>query len=215
MKVECTKIWKWFVGFVIYLVLGWICRWLITLQLLIPRNIISWLSESKSPTMALWLFSYGITALVLIGIHTGVKFPLIQRNKHWLWDYILGLSLGKLIFFSVCCFIGLVLLQPQCGSPAIAVRMLSSDEQTVLSSENKVKVQPNSNFILEAKSIDGSIIICKWTYVGEMINGISPQSSCTTNVSLSNQTGEAMITLSASPSFCSTTSTYPIQLISP
>jgi hypothetical protein len=189
----------------------------ISLKLMFPDSVIEWVGASSNPRLALWVISVLISSSLIILIKVGVKLPVlkpwIEAPDHPLFSYLLGLPLSAILSILLFSGISLAFLVPLCESPTATIQVTTLDNSIIEYAGRSVTATVGTKLNIEAVANQNSVMFCEWSAVGSAVNTIGPKSSCTTQVNLANKPGKAIVTLTLSKSFCSVTSTNPIELI--
>ncbi len=191
----------------------------VRLQLVFPRSLIVWLSQSPNPQQALVafgaLFSSGALALLRLGIELPSMKMLVTSET--VRTYLTGVPLwllGSILAVSVG---ALVLVFPACQSPAFVTFRVEGRQETFYPNDT-LTAMPNEYIAVTATSAEsGSILSCKWQYIGSTFETIGASDGCNINLKLSGEPGNGLLTLQASQNFCNQSSVFSlgIQVIKP
>lgn len=182
------------------------------LQLVFPRSLIVWLSQSPNPQQALIafgaLFSSGALALLRLGIEVpGIK-PLVTSET--VRTYLTGVPLwilGAIFALSVS---ALVLVFPECQSPAFVTFHVEGRQESFQPNDT-LAAAPEETLAITAESVQKeSILSCKWQYIGETFETIGASDGCNINLKLSGKPGNGLLTLQASQNFCNQSSVFSL-----
>ncbi len=191
----------------------------VRLQLVFPRSVIVWLSESPNTQQALVAFgalvSSGVLALLRLGIEVPPIKPLVASET--VRTYITGMPLWVLGSIFALSIGALLLVFPACQSPASVIFRVEGRPDTYRPNETVVAV-PGEFLAIAAQPIQqDSILSCKWQYIGETFETIGARSGCEINLKLSGQPGSGLLTLQAAQDFCNQSSVFSlnVQIISP
>jgi len=191
----------------------------VRLQLVFPRSLIVWLSQSPNPQQALVafgaLFSSGALALLRLGIELPSMKMLVTSET--VRTYLTGVPLwllGSILAVSVG---ALVLVFPAYQSPAFVTFRVEGRQETFYPNDT-LTAMPNEYIAVTATSAEsGSILSCKWQYIGSTFETIGASDGCNINLKLSGEPGNGLLTLQASQNFCNQSSVFSlgIQVIKP
>jgi hypothetical protein len=187
----------------------------ISLNLIVPKSIIEWISASSSPQLALWTVSTLIAAvLVTLSALGFVDLPnkLSQANRE-LFLYLFGLRWWVTLVISVISVTILIFVQPVCQSPTASIRVRVQNNETFEYSGMPIDAKPGDMITLSAISNDNTVIFCSWSNTGTAVERINSKALCSTQVQLSNDEGRGIITLTASKSSCSVVTTTPLEIV--
>jgi len=186
----------------------------ISLKLMFPDSVTEWIGASSNPRLLLWIVSILTPSALIILIKIGVKIKFLEK---WVegfdHPYLLGLPEWAYISIFTLSVIGLAFFPPACESPTATIQVTSLDNSLIEYTGRSVTATVGTKLSIEAVSNEKSVMFCEWSAVGSAINTIGPKSSCATQVSLANKPGKAIISLKLSKSFCSVTSTSPIEIV--
>jgi len=216
MKREPLEIFR---GLAMFLVLWAAALMAVRLQLLFPRSVIVWLSQSSNPQRALVAFcalvSSGLLALLRLGIEVPLVKPLFSAKKFR--TYVTGIPLwvlGTIFAFSVG---ALLLVFPACQPPALITFQVQGRDETYRPSD-LLLAAPNEFLAITAVPFQqNSILSCKWQYIGETFETIGSSTGCEIILKLSGEPGVGLLTLQASQNFCNQSSVFSlnVQVIKP
>jgi len=191
----------------------------VRLQLVFPRSVLIWLSESPNPQQALVAFgalvSSGVLALLRLGIEVPSIKPLVASET--VRNYITGIPLWVLGSIFALSIGSLLLVFPACQSPVSVVFHVEGRQDTYRPNETLVAT-PGEFLAITAESIEqDAILSCRWQYIGETFETIGTRSACDISLKLSGQPGDGLLTLQASQDFCNQSSVFSlgIQIIEP
>jgi len=191
----------------------------VRLQLVFPRSVLVWLSESPNPQQALVAFgalvSSGVLALLRLGIEVPPIKPLIASEE--VRTYITGIPLWVLGSIFALSISALLLVFPSCQSPASVIFRVEGRQDTYRPNETLVAA-PGEFLAITAESIQqDAILSCRWQYIGETFETIGARNGCEINLKLSGQPGDGLLTLQASQDFCNQSSVFSlgVQIIEP
>jgi len=201
-------------GLAMFLVLWAAALMAVRLQLLFPRSMIVWLSQSPNPQQALVAFcalvSSGLLALLRLGIEFPIIKPLFSAEK--LRTYITGIPLwvlGTTFAFSVG---ALLLVFPACQSPSFITFHVQGRTE-IYSPGDTVNTTPNEFLAVTAQPLQqNSILSCKWQYIGEVFETIGTNTGCEVILKLSGEPGAGLLTIQASQDFCNQSSVFSLNI---
>ena len=213
---ENKKTLKFIVGLICLAVLGVAVNLAISLKLIFPENVIEWVSGSSNPIISLWIISILVASALIILFQTGAKLSFLKLEipPHPLFSYVFGLPVWATSSVFVLAIIGLAIFQPVCQSPTAIIDVSSLDEDALIQYDGEaIYAKTGAKLTLKAVPGDNAVTFCSWSTAGSAVNSISPTTSCTTQLHLSNQPGREAITLTLSKSFCSVKSISQLELI--
>ncbi|RPI90229.1 MAG: hypothetical protein EHM40_18855 [Chloroflexi bacterium] len=191
----------------------------VRLQLVFPRSVVVWLSESPNPQQALVAFSAlvssGVLALLRLGIEVPPIKPLIASET--VRAYITGIPFWVLGSIFAVAIGALVLVFPACQSPAFVIFRVEGRPETYRPNGTLV-ASPGEFLAITAEPFEeNAILSCRWQYVGEAFETVGANTGCELNLKLSRQPGNGLLTLQASQDFCNQSSVFSlgIQIESP
>lgn len=191
----------------------------VRLQLVFPRSVVVWLSESPNPQQALVAFSAlassGVLALLRLGIEVPKVKPLMASEA--VRSYITGIPLWVLGTICALSIGALFLVFPPCHSPTYVVFRAEGRSDTYRPGGTLV-AEPSESLAITAESMEeDAILSCKWQYIGESFETIGSNSGCEINLKLSGQPGNGLLTLQASQDFCNQSSVFSlyVQTVNP
>lgn len=211
MKREPLEIFR---GLAMFLVLWAAALMAVRLQLLFPRSVIVWLSQSPNPQQALIAFcaliSSGILALLRLGIEVPPIKPFFSAESFR--TYITGIPLWVLgVTFAVSAG-ALLLVFPACQPPALITFQVQGREQAYSPSETIVAA-PNEFLAITAKPFrSDTILSCKWQYIGKTFETIGSSTGCEIILKLSGEPGTGLLTLQTSQDFCNQSSVFSLNV---
>lgn len=186
----------------------------VRLQLVFPRSVIVWLSESPNPQQALVAFSAlassGVLALLRLGIEVPTVKPLIASEA--VRAYITGIPLWVLGSIFAIAIGALFLVFPACQSPEAVTFRVQGHQETYQPNGTLVAKAGKGEFLaITAEPLQkDAILSCKWQYIGEAFETIGTNNGCEINLKLSRQPGDGLLTLQASQDFCNQSSVFSL-----
>lgn len=191
----------------------------VRLQLVFPRSVVMWLSESPNPQQALVAFSALVSSGVLALLRLGIEVPRIKPllASETVRAYITGIPFWVLGTIFAVAISALVLVFPACQSPAFVIFRVEGRPETYRPN-GTLAAAPGEFLAITAEPFEeDAILSCRWQYVGEVFETIGANSGCELNLKLSRQPGHGLLTLQASQDFCNQSSVFSlgIQIESP
>ena len=184
------------------------------LQLLFPRPVIIFLSQSANPQQALVAFgalvSSGCLALFRLGIEVPVVKPLFSAEQFR--TYITGIPVWVLgTIFAISAGM-LLLIFPACQAPTFVTFSVQGRSETYQPGDT-LTVLPNEFLAITSMPLqDNTILSCKWQYIGEVFQAIGSSSGCEIILKLSGAPGIGLLTLQASQGFCNQSSVFSLNI---
>ncbi len=191
----------------------------VRLQLVFPRSVVVWLSESPNPQQALVAFSALVSSGVLALLRLGIEVPRIKplMASETVRAYITGIPLWVLGSIIAVAIGALFLVFPPCQSPAFVTFQVEGRPEPY-QPNGTIVAAPGEFLAITAEPMQAdSILSCKWQYVGEAFETIGTNSGCEIKLKLSGQPGDGLLTLQASQNFCSQSSVFSldVQIVGP
>ena len=191
----------------------------VRLQLVFPRSVVVWLSESPNPQQALVAFSALVSSGVLALFRLGIEVPKVKplMASEAVRSYITGIPLWVLGTICALAIGALFLVFPPCQSPAYVVFRVQGRPDTYRPGGTLLAGPSDSLAITAEPMEEDTILSCKWQYIGEAFETIGSNSGCEINLKLSGQPGNGLLTLQASQDFCNQSSVFSleVQTVSP
>jgi hypothetical protein len=184
----------------------------VRLQLLFPRSVIVWLSQSPNPQQALIafgaLFGSGALAVLRLGIEApGIKVLVTSEIVR---TYIAGVPLWVLGTIFAVSVGALWLVFPACQPPAFVAFRVEGRAEAFHPNDTLI-AEPGEFLAITAEAIQkDSILSCKWQYIGEAFETIGTSAGCEINLKLSGKPGDGLLTLQASQNFCNQSSVFSL-----
>ena len=206
-------------GLALFLVLWAAALMAARLQLLFPRSVIVWLSESSNPQRALVAFGALVGSGALVLLRLGIEVPGIKTlvTSETVRTYITGIPLWVLGGVFAVSVGALLLVFPSCQSPAFVTFRVEGRQETYRPNETLAALPGEFLAITAQPTQKDAILSCKWQYIGGAFETIGASSGCDINLKLSGQPGDGLLTLQASQNFCNQSSIFSlgIQVINP
>lgn len=199
-------------GLGMFLVLWAAALMAVRLQLLFPRSVTLWLSESANPQQALIAFCALVSSGILGLLRLGIEVPSI---KMWITSetartYITGFPLWALGSIFAVSAGALLLVFPACQPPTF-VNFYVQGKTDLLRPNDVLVASPREFVAITAKPIqENSILSCNWQYIGDAFETIGASRGCEVNLKLSGQPGNGLLTLQASQDFCNQSSVFSL-----
>lgn len=207
---------KYVVGAITLFILSLGIEMAISLKLFLSESIIEWINASSNPHLSLWLLSILIASSILTLIKIGIKLPVLTPfidSTHPLLSYLLGLPLLVTIAIGILAGASLAFLGSTCQSPIASIKATSLNDSIIYYDGKSLTAKAGSTITVDAVPGGNAVVFCSWTSTGKAITNIGPKSACTSEIDLANQPGRGIVTLTLSTSFCSISSTHPIEII--
>jgi hypothetical protein len=206
-------------GLGLFLVLWATAVMAVRLQLVFPRSMIVWLSQSPNPQQALIAFGALFSSGALALLRLGIELPSIKLlvTSETVRTYLTGVPLWMLGSILAVSIGALVLVFPACQSPAF-VTFHAEGRQEAFHPNDTLTAKPEEYLAVTAESAQAdSILSCKWQYIGETFETIGASDGCDINLKLSGEPGNGLLTLQASQNFCNQSSVFSlgIQIVAP
>ncbi|MFT3892123.1 MAG: hypothetical protein QM730_10860 [Anaerolineales bacterium] len=184
----------------------------VRLQLIFPRSVIVWLSESPDPQRALIAFGALVSSGVLGLLRLGIEVPPLKAmiTSETVRTYITGVPLWVLGSVFAVSVGAILLVFPSCSSPAFVTFHVEGRQETYRPNETLVAVPGEFLAITAQSTQQDAILSCKWQYIGETFETIGASSGCDINLKLSGQPGNGLLTLQASQDFCNQSSIFSL-----
>ncbi len=206
-------------GLGLFLVLWAAALMAVRLQLVFPRSVVVWLSQSPNPQQALVAFGALFSSGALALLRLGIELPSIKLlvTSETVRTYLTGMPLWVLSAIFAVSVAALVVVFPSCQSPAFVNFRVEGREESFYPNETIVAA-PGEFMAITAQSVqEDAILSCKWQYIGETFQTIGASDGCEINLKLSGQPGNGLLTLQAAQNFCnqSTVFSLGVQINSP
>jgi hypothetical protein len=201
-------------GLAIFLLLSGAIMVLIKFQLIIPRSMLNWLSQSPDPQRAIISFSALVASLIMIVLRLGIQIPFMEKwvKSDDIRRYLSGLPLWAILIILVASVAGLLVVFPSCQPPASVVFVVQGREDP-LGPSDVLTARPGEALTITAEAIqENAILSCKWQYVGDAFETLGESHRCELNLVFANQPGSGFLTLQASQDFCSQSSIFSLQV---
>jgi hypothetical protein len=184
----------------------------VRLQLIFPRSVILWLSQSPNPQQALIAFCALVSSGSLGLIRLGIEVPPV---KLWITSetartYITGVPFWVLSAIFAVSVGALLLVFPSCQSPAF-VNFYAQGRDGVYRPNDTLAAAPGEFLAITAKPVqEDAILSCKWQYIGDAFETIGASTGCQVNLKLSGKPGNGLLTLQASQDFCNQSAVFSL-----
>lgn len=199
-------------GLGLFLVLWAAALMAVRLQLLFPRSVIIWLSQSPNPQQALISFCALVSSGLLGLLRLGIEVPSV---KMWITSetartYITGVPLWVLSATFAISVGALLLVFPACQSP-VFVNFLAQGRAQVYRPNDILVAVPGEFLAITAEPVqENGILSCRWQYIGDAFETIGASNGCHINLKLSGHPGNGLLTLQASQDFCDQSSVFSL-----
>lgn len=201
-----------FRGLGMFLVLWAAALMAVRLQLIFPRSVVLWLSQSPNPQQALVAFCALVSSGILGLLRLGIEVPSI---KMWITSetartYITGFPFWALITIFAISVGALLLVFPACQPPAF-VNFYVQGKSDLLRPNDVLVATPGEFVAITARPVqENTILSCNWQYIGDAFETIGASNGCEINLKLSGQPGNGLLTLQASQDFCNQSSIFSL-----
>lgn len=201
-------------GLALFLVLWVAVLSAVRLQLLFPRSILIWLSQSPNPQQAVNAFgafiSSGVLGLLRLGIEIPTIKPFIASEK--VRTYITGLPFWVISVVFAFSVVALVVVFPAC-TPPTSIEFVVLGRPEVLKPGDTLAAVPSETLVLTARSTqENAILSCKWQYSGDAFEVLGSNNGCETNVKLARNAGSGYLTLQAAQNFCNQSAVFSLRV---
>jgi hypothetical protein len=186
----------------------------VRLQLVFPRSVVKWLSESPNPQQALVAFSALVSSGVLALLRLGIEVPKVKplMASEAVRAYITGIPLWVLGAIFAVAIGALFLVFPPCQSPAYIIFRVEGRPDTYRPG-GTLLAEPAESLAITAEPMqEDTILSCKWQYIGGAFETIGSNSGCQINLKLASQPGDGLLTLQASQDFCNQSSVFSLDV---
>lgn len=191
--------------------------WILTilaarLQLMFPRSLIVWLSQSPNPQQALFAFGALFSSGALILLRLGIEVPSVKSliTSEVVRVYFTGLPIWLLGMILAAATLRLLFIFPLCQPPASIVFHVEGRQESFYPNDTLI-ADPGDFLALSVKAPqDNSILSCKWQYIGETFESIGASDGCAINLKLSGKPGNGLLTLQVSQNFCNQSSVFSL-----
>ncbi len=186
----------------------------VRLQLIFPRSVVVWLSESPNPQQALVAFSALVSSGVLGLLRLGIEVPKVKplMASEAVRAYIAGVPLWVLGSIFAVAIGALFLVFPPCQSPAYVIFRVEGRPDTYRPGGTLLATPRESLAITAEPMQKDTILSCQWQYIGETVETIGSNNGCAINLKLSEQPGSGFLTLQASQDFCNQSSVFSLEV---
>lgn len=211
MKREPLEIFR---GLAMFLVLWAAALMAVRLQLLFPRSMIIWLSQSANPQQALIAFCALVSSALLALLRLGIEVPLVKPlfSAEKIRTYFTGIPLWILGATFASSAAALLLVFPACQPPAFITFQVQGREHTYNPSETLIAAPGEFLAITAIPFQKNSILSCKWQYIGKTFETIGSSTGCEVILKLSGEPGVGLLTLQASQDFCNQSSVFSLNV---
>jgi len=184
----------------------------VRVQLLFPRSVLIWLSQSPNPQQAVYAFgafiSSGVLGLLRLGIEVPTIKPFIASEK--VRTYITGLPFWLISVVFALSVAALVMVFPAC-SPPTSIEFLVQGHSEPLQPGDTLMTSAGETLTLTARSTQEDVILsCKWQYSGEAFQALGSNNGCETSLKMARSGGNGYLTLQASQNFCNQSAVFSV-----
>ncbi|MFZ5880553.1 MAG: hypothetical protein ACOY0R_14390 [Chloroflexota bacterium] len=199
-------------GLALFIVLWVAALAAVRLQLVFPRTVLVWLSQSPNPQQAVLAFGAFIGSGVLILLRLGIEIPQIKPlvGSEKVRVYITGLPLWAISVVLAVSAGGLLLVFPAC-SPPTSIEFFVQGRGEPLQPGDTLLVSAGETLTLSAQStLDEAILSCRWQYSGDAFEMLGSTNGCETSVKMARAEGSGFLTLQAAQNFCNQSAAFSL-----
>lgn len=199
-------------GLALFIVL-WVAAMVsVRLQLIFPRSVLVWLSQSPNPQQAVVAFgafiSSGVLGLLRLGIEVPSIKPLVASEK--VRTYITGLPFWAISVVFALSAAGVVVVFPACSPPTAIEFAVQGRPETLLTGDT-LTARAGETLILSARSTTSDAILsCKWQYSGDAFEMLGSSNGCEISIKTARTEGNGYLTVSAAQNFCDQSNTFSL-----
>ncbi len=199
-------------GLALFIVLWVAALTAVRLQLIFPRTVLIWLSQSPNPQQAVIAFgafiSSGVLGLLRLGIEIPTIKPLVASEK--VRTYITGLPFWVISVVFAFSVVGLLVVFPAC-SPPTSIEFFVQGRPDPFQPGDTLTASAGETLTLTAQStLDEAILSCKWQYSGDAFEMLGSTNGCETNVKMARTEGNGYLTLQAAQNFCNQSAAFSL-----
>ncbi|MBI5298130.1 MAG: hypothetical protein HY869_21855 [Chloroflexi bacterium] len=199
-------------GLALFIVLWVIALTAVRLQLIFPRTVLIWLSQSPNPQQAVIAFgafiSSGVLGLLRLGIEIPTIKPLVASEK--VRTYITGLPFWVISVVFAFSVVGLLVVFPAC-SPPTSIQFFVQGRPDPFQPGDTLTASAGETLTLTAQStLDDAILSCKWQYSGDAFEMLGSTNGCETSVKMARTEGNGYLTLQAAQNFCNQSAAFSL-----
>lgn len=207
---------KFVIGFIIYCVLWAILVAMIRFQIVFPRGVLEWLSQSPNPQRAMWAAG-ALLASFLVGlIRLGFQIPFLKSKiedpNDRIAEYLAGMPLW---FIGILFFVSLAMLLfifPSCQAPSTILFEVQGREQPLRPADTLI-ASPGETLVIIARPInEKDILSCTWQYAGDAFTTIGERNGCEISLEVAPRPGSGFVTLQVLQNFCPQRSLFTLQV---
>jgi len=215
MKKGLDNLMKFIIGLFIFLLFSMFINYLLY-RGYFSDNIVYWINKCPEPglsrislsillTSGIWLMTISSPLKINVGFinidNTDVR-KLLKPLLPLPFLFVLAIISASALYLS----------SPKCDSPLVSVYLRYENEVQELNSGDTFDIPNNRSAILEAVSVDKSVITCEWHSSFNKAVVISNPSSCKTSIYLSQIGGDKIIMNLRSRNSCGAYFLFPIQI---
>ncbi len=207
---------KFVIGLIIFGVLWILIVAAMRFQILVPRSVLEWLSQSPNPQQVLWAFGAAVASVIVGLIRLGFQIPLLKSKledpNNRIAEYLAGLPLWVIGAIFGISLIFLLTVFPSCQAPSTVLFEVQGLEQPLRPADTLV-VSPGETLTIIARPIDeANILSCTWQYAGNAFITIGERNGCQISLEVAQQAGNGFVTLQVWQNFCSQKSLFTLQV---
>jgi len=214
MKKGLDNLMKFSIGLFIFLLFSMFINFLLY-RGIFSDNIVYWINKSPEPGLSRISLSILLTSgiwLMTISSPLKINVGFINIDSTDVRKFLKPLLPPPFLFvLAIISASVLYLSSPKCDSPLVSVYLRYENEVQELNSGDTFDIQNNRSAILEAVSVDKSVITCEWRSSNKAVVIFHP-SSCKTNIYLSQIGGDKIIMNLRSRNSCGAYFLFPIQI---
>lgn len=201
-------------GLALFSVLWVVVLAAVRLQLVFPRSVLVWLSQSPNPQQAVNAFGAFVSSSVLALLRLGIEIPSIKPlvGSEKVRTYITGLPFWLISVVFVLSAAGLLVVFPAC-TPPTSIEFYVQGYSDPLQPGDTLTVSAGETLNLSAKSTQADAILsCKWQYSGGAFEMLGSNNGCETSMKMARNAGDGYLTLQASQNFCNQSAVFSLRV---
>ena len=201
-------------GLALFIVLWVAALAAVRVQLLFPRSVLVWQSQSPNPQQAVNAFgafvSSGVLGLLRLGIEIPSIKPLVASEK--VHTYITGLPFWVISVVFAVSVVGLLVVFPAC-TPPTSIEFVVQGRPEPFQPGDTLTAAAGETLILSAKATqDDTILSCKWQYSGDAFEMLGSNNGCETSTKMARTAGDGYLTLQAAQNFCNQSAVFSLRI---
>jgi hypothetical protein len=202
-------------GLALFIVLWVAASAAVRLQLLFPRSVVVWLSQSPNPQQAVSAFgafiSSGVLGLLRLGIEIPSFKPLVASEK--VRTYITGLPFWVISVVFAFSVVGLLVVFPAC-TPPTSIEFFVQGRPDAFQPGDTLAAAAGETLNLSAQATQADAILsCKWQYSGDAFEVLGSNNGCETSVKMARGEGSGYLTLQAAQNFCNQSAVFSLRVL--